>query len=168
MDDGWRDRCSRSSKFRLALPAWGYRPKVPSVVLLHALQKTLPPNSPAIVGYKRDLLRIKLNARKRRAKRDALLAAKLPANSPSPRHDPERWGSCASGGFQRILSSLVPSNQRFMISVYGASEGTSNNSVAEEGERSNLTARGYGLPVLAFAQMSFRKVKHNGEETMVW
>ena len=55
-----------------------------------------------------------------------------------------------------------------MISVCGASEGTSNNSIAEEGDRSGLAARGYGLPVLAFAQMSVRKVTHNGEETVVW
>jgi len=47
-------------------------------------------------------------------------------------------------------------------------EGTPNNSIAQEGERSGLTARGYGLPVLAFEEMSVRKTKHNGEEQVVW
>ena len=100
----------------------------------------------------------------RKAERDALLAAQLPTGSPSPSDDPEHWDKMASEGFRRIVSSLHPNGNKFMISVFDASEGTPNNSIAQEGERSGLTARGYGLPVLVFEEMSVRKIKHNGEE----
>ena len=95
------------------------------------------------------------------AKRDSLLfasaEARPPADSPSTHNDPERWDASASEGFQCILCSLASlsgnNGGKFMISVYGASEGTAGNSIVQEGdERSGLTARGYGLPVLAFEE----------------
>jgi len=135
----------------------------------------LDPNSPAVVGFKRSKsVRVdKIRAREREARLFASAEARPPADSPSTHNDPERWDASASEGFQCILcslASLMNSNNggKFMISVYGASEGTAGNSIVQEGERSGLTARGYGLPVLAFEETSVRKTKRNGEETVVW
>ena len=85
-------------------------------MLLRTVRKTLPPNSLAVVGRKRALLRNKLHMREReaerKAERDALLAAQLPTVSPSPRDDPQHWDKMASAGFRRIQSSLHPNGSK--------------------------------------------------------
>ena len=81
-------------------------------------------------------------------------------------YDPERWNSEAQASFQRIESALEEGIM--MVNVYGASEGTPNNSISEEGERSGLTSRGYGMPTIVMNNRSMRKTMRGGPVESVW
>ena len=55
-----------------------------------------------------------------------------------------------------------------MVNVYGASEGTENNLIHEEGDRSGLTARGYCVPTIVINNPSMRKTMRGGPIEPVW